>query len=187
MSTWPEPLRTAGFGIRLAATLFDIFLLFAFVYGPLMVMFGKNLGLLELLVDLALIVFTVWMWQTRGGTPGKLLLGLRVVDAATLRPLSTRQAVGRYFAYLLSSIPLCLGFLWIFFDPRHQAWHDKLSGSLVVHAPRHPDKRPEAASEAPVPALPVPTPAGPDATGAPDPTLPPAAPKPPRENVIQPG
>lgn len=134
----PDSFRTANFGIRLAATVVDIFLLFAFVYGPLMVVFGRELGMVEWVIDLALIAFTVWMWQTRGGTPGKLLLGLRVVDAKTLGPLRTGQAVGRYFAYLLSSIPLCLGFLWIIFDARHQAWHDKLSGSLVIHAPRRP-------------------------------------------------
>ncbi len=164
MTTSPEPPRTAGFGVRLAATLFDVFLVFAFIYGPLMLVFGSELGMLEGLVDLALMAFTVWMWQTRGGTPGKMLLGLRVVDATTLRPLGLWQAIGRYFAYLVSMLPVGLGFVWIFFDARHQAWHDKLAGSLVIHAPR----RQEETAEAPAP--------------VPDQTVEPA-----RAGVIQPG
>ena len=138
MTTLPDEPRTAGFWIRMFASLFDIFLIFAFVYGPLMSIFGRELGLLQWAVDAVLFAFTVFMWQTRGGTPGKLLLGLRVVDAATLGPMTTPQALGRYFAYLVSMLPLCLGFIWVALDRRHQAWHDKLAGTLVIHAPRRP-------------------------------------------------
>jgi uncharacterized RDD family membrane protein YckC len=46
------------------------------------------------------------------------------------------QSVGRYFAYLVSIIPLCLGFAWIAFDARKQGWHDKLAGSVVVRTKR---------------------------------------------------
>jgi uncharacterized RDD family membrane protein YckC len=138
MNTPPDEPQTAGFWIRMFASLFDIFLIFAFVYGPLMSIFGHELGLLHWAVDAVLVAFTVFMWQTRGGTPGKLLLGLRVVDAATLGPMTTPQALGRYFAYLISMLPLCLGFIWIALDRRHQAWHDKLASTLVIHAPRRP-------------------------------------------------
>ena len=138
MTTLPDEPRTAGFWIRMFASLFDIFLIFAFVYGPLMSIFGRELGLLQWAVDAVLFAFTIFMWQTRGGTPGKLLLGLRVVDATTLGPMTTPQALGRYLAYLVSMLPLCLGFIWVVLDRRHQAWHDKLAGTLVIHAPRRP-------------------------------------------------
>jgi uncharacterized RDD family membrane protein YckC len=29
-------------------------------------------------------------------------------------------------------LPLGLGFLWIAFDKRKQAWHDKLAGTVVI-------------------------------------------------------
>jgi uncharacterized RDD family membrane protein YckC len=28
---------------------------------------------------------------------------------------------------------LGLGFLWVIFDKRNQAWHDKMANTLVVH------------------------------------------------------
>jgi uncharacterized RDD family membrane protein YckC len=47
-------------------------------------------------------------------------------------PLSWGQCIGRYFAYFLSFLGLCLGFMWVGWDERKQGWHDKLAGTLVV-------------------------------------------------------
>ncbi len=47
-------------------------------------------------------------------------------------PLSNGQAIGRYLAYYVSSIPLGLGLLWVAFDRRKQGWHDKLAGTFVI-------------------------------------------------------
>jgi uncharacterized RDD family membrane protein YckC len=33
-------------------------------------------------------------------------------------------------------IPAGLGFLWIVFDEEKQSWHDKVAGTVVVHAPK---------------------------------------------------
>ncbi len=56
----------------------------------------------------------------------------KVVDAKTGGVPSVRQCIVRYFAYILSAIPLCLGYIWVAFDPKKQAWHDKLAGTVVV-------------------------------------------------------
>ncbi len=49
------------------------------------------------------------------------------------RLLMKKQLIGRYFAYVLSTLPLGLGFLWIAFDPKKQGWHDKLAGTAVIY------------------------------------------------------
>ena len=46
---------------------------------------------------------------------------------------STARLVGRLFAYLISALPLFLGFAWIAIDRRRQGWHDKIAGTLVVY------------------------------------------------------
>ena len=66
-----------------------------------------------------------------GQTPGKMLLGLRVIRA-TGRSMTYSVALLRWAGYLVSSIFLCLGFIWAAFDGRKQAWHDKLAGTLVI-------------------------------------------------------
>lgn len=46
------------------------------------------------------------------------------------------QLIGRYFAYFLSALALCLGFAWIGWNRRKQGWHDKLAGTVVVSRAR---------------------------------------------------
>ncbi|MCH9786825.1 MAG: RDD family protein, partial [Gammaproteobacteria bacterium] len=38
--------------------------------------------------------------------------------------MTNGRAVGRHFAYLASSLPLGLGFVWIVFDSKKRGWHD---------------------------------------------------------------
>lgn len=77
-------------------------------------------------------VFVVIFWQLFQGTPGKLLLGCRIVDARTGGHPQPWQLVLRLFGYVLSVAPAGLGFFWMFWDARRQGWHDKLARTLVV-------------------------------------------------------
>jgi len=76
---------------------------------------------------------TVLFWRFYGATPGKIAIGARIVDARSGGAPSTGRLVGRYFAYLISAVPLFLGFVWIAIDRRKQGWHDKIAGTLVIY------------------------------------------------------
>ena len=52
--------------------------------------------------------------------------------STTGKPASPVQLIGRYFAYIVSMLPLCFGFFWVAFDKRKQGWHDKLAGTVVI-------------------------------------------------------
>ena len=69
---------------------------------------------------------------TRGQTVGKKALGIRVVDATTGGPIGVGRGIGRYFARIISAIPFYLGYLWAIWDPKKQAWHDKMVNDLVI-------------------------------------------------------
>ncbi|NSM56147.1 RDD family protein [Wolbachia endosymbiont of Atemnus politus] len=79
-----------------------------------------------------LFCYVAYMWVRFAATPGKLLLGLRVVDAQTFEKMTLKQATKRFFSFILSVAPLFLGFLWSNFNKRCQAWHDKIAGTVVV-------------------------------------------------------
>lgn len=70
-------------------------------------------------------------WWLFGRTIGKLVLGVRVVNASGQRP-GFRQSLVRAFGYLLSSIFL-LGYAWIGLTPRRRGWHDHLARTWVVY------------------------------------------------------
>lgn len=133
----------AGFWIRVGATFIDsILMLIVFIPLLLWIYGGEALmvqlqtreygGLYYLVTYVLPAIVVVVFWIARQATPGKMALSLKIVDAKTLGPLSTGQAIGRYLAYYVSSIPLGLGLLWVAFDRRKQGWHDKLAGTLVV-------------------------------------------------------
>lgn len=77
-------------------------------------------------------LYFVFMWMAIGQTPGKMLLGLRVV-----RPngeaITFGVALRRWIGYFISAIFLFLGFFWVFLDARRQGWHDKIANTFVVY------------------------------------------------------
>jgi uncharacterized RDD family membrane protein YckC len=117
----------AGFGPRLLAFAID-WLIFFVVSVPLSVLFFELSPVLPLLGGAAAVVF----WRRYGATPGKLAVGVRIVDARTGGTPPTGRLVLRLLCYVLSAAPLYLGFLWIVFDRRKQGWHDKIAGTLVI-------------------------------------------------------
>ena len=88
-----------------------------------------SLSLTEMLLFAVLIV-AFWIWKS--ATPGKMLISAEIVDAKSLGKMGVGQSIVRYIGYIVSTIPLCLGFLWVAFDRRKQGWHDKIAGTLVV-------------------------------------------------------
>ena len=67
-------------------------------------------------------------WQA---TVGKRVLDLKVTDEGG-NPISFERATARFFAKLLSSLTLGIGFLMVAFTNRKQGLHDLLAGTLVM-------------------------------------------------------
>jgi uncharacterized RDD family membrane protein YckC len=64
-------------------------------------------------------------------TLGKMCLGLKVTGT-DMRPRSYATAATREISKIVSAIPCMLGFIWAGFDPRKQAWHDKIAKTYVI-------------------------------------------------------
>ena len=134
-------LKYVGFWARVGATLIDGIILIV-ITGPILtIYYGESYWTNESLVagplDFILsyvfpAVAIIWFWVAKQATPGKMAVHAKIVDARTGNVPSTGQFVGRYFAYILSGLPLGLGFIWVAFDSRKQGWHDKLAGTIVV-------------------------------------------------------
>ena len=140
-----QEFEYAGFWLRVIATIIDTVLVVLVTSPMLISVYGWDYfdeeksrtiaGPAEILIGwvlpaIAVIVF----WMKKQATPGKMALSLRILDAATGSKPSSGQFVGRYFAYLVSMLPLFLGLIWVAFDKRKQGWHDKLAGTVVVKA-----------------------------------------------------
>ena len=103
-------------------------------------------GLYTLATSIAAMAYFTWFHGAGGRTPGKMLLGLRVVRISG-EPLGFGIAFLRWVGYIVSTLPLWLGFLWIALDGKKQGWHDKIAATLVIRTDCKPDTDPAAGKE----------------------------------------
>ena len=75
------------------------------------------------------IYFFLFMLST-SQTPGMKRRQLIAVGKEG-NPLDPKQACMRGFGYLVSILPLLLGFVWMLIDPEHLTWTDKVSGTYI--------------------------------------------------------
>ncbi|MFF9056250.1 RDD family protein [Streptomyces erythrochromogenes] len=89
-----------------------------------------SLGLVFAAVLLFGVLYEVLPTARWGRTPGKKLLGVRVLATATLRPPSFGAALRRWLVYAFLGLP---GSMWCLVNrPRRQAWHDKAAKTYVA-------------------------------------------------------
>ncbi len=88
---------------------------------------------LGLFINVAFYVgYFILFWMLVGQTPGKMLMGVRVVSFDG-RPLSLVQAIKRLLGYYLSLLPFFMGFIWVLVSDTRQGWHDKLAHTYVIY------------------------------------------------------
>lgn len=138
-----EKLRYVGFWARVLASLIDSVLVMlllmpfsSFIKQDDLVYaenfrFGDDMEN-QIVQAVIMAVVVVIFWIYRSATPGKMILGMRIVDARTGGKPSNSQLIIRYLGYYVSLLPFGFGFLWIAFDDKKQGFHDKLAKTLVV-------------------------------------------------------
>jgi uncharacterized RDD family membrane protein YckC len=136
-----EELEYVGFWPRVGASIIDTLLVMVICMPLATWYYGADYWLTAALIrgpaDFVInwilpAIAIVLFWVYRQATPGKMVISARIVDARTGGKATTGQLIGRYLGYYVSTIPLCLGLIWVAFDPRKQGWHDKLAGTVVV-------------------------------------------------------
>jgi uncharacterized RDD family membrane protein YckC len=168
-----DEVEYAGFWIRVVAALIDTVLAMAILVPLVVHLYGwealyemGQLGLpqddsgivpapvvsgwVNFLVNISPAIAIIVFWVYKAATPGKMIVGAKIVDATSGANPTVGQSIGRYLAYYVSTIPLCLGLVWVAFDPRKQGWHDKLAHTVVIRTRRavtsaaqpHADHRP---------------------------------------------
>jgi uncharacterized RDD family membrane protein YckC len=145
----------AGFWLRFVAVIIDGILLY-FVRKILFMPFGLGMGMrgmfhgrppqnindfipyIGLFIRVAIVSSIIqWLyfsimesssWQA---TLGKKALGLTVTDLEGRR-ISFGRATGRYFAKIISTLILFIGYIMAGFTEKKQALHDIIAGTLVL-------------------------------------------------------
>jgi uncharacterized RDD family membrane protein YckC len=122
---------------RLLAWVVDAFIL-GVLETPLKILYSRRpsgallLGLVVPSLVLGFVYLVLFDGGTRGATPGKRIVGTRVVDAETGQAIGYSRAVVRRVVYILGGLLAFLGWMWLLIDKRRQAWHDHVARSVVI-------------------------------------------------------
>jgi len=143
-----DPERTAGFVSRFLAFAIDVVLV-SIVLAAAAWFLGRVGAMLRLtapgwldpvkswlsgtIAFLAAAAYFTVGWAAFGRTFGKAFMGIRVTTQGGRRLGFGRSAL-RFLGYLVSALPLYLGFVWILFDGRRFGWHDHIAGTRVVYS-----------------------------------------------------
>jgi len=93
--------------------------------------FSSYVGLFSIVI----VYFTLLTWLMKGKTPGKWVLGIRVIRLDG-KSISLWDSFGRCGGYTSSLSTLGLGFLEAAWHPNRQTTHDRISGTVVIREPK---------------------------------------------------
>lgn len=141
-------MQNTGLPRRFAAILYDSLLLLALWFLATVPFIAIEGGesieagssplhfVYQLVLFLVAYAFFIGYWCHRGRTLGMQSWGLQL-ETPDGRIPSAGAATLRFFASLLSWLPLGLGFFWQLWDAERLTWHDRLSKTRLVHYPRN--------------------------------------------------
>ncbi len=136
-------MQNASLARRLAAILYDSLLILALMFLATLPFIGTrdgdpvDPGFLPYQFTLLGVawLFLAGFWSYSGRTLGMQAWRLSVEDRDGRSP-TLATATLRFFAAILSWLPFGLGFLWQLWDKDGLTWHDRLSGTRLIHHPK---------------------------------------------------
>lgn len=125
-------------GLRVVGGLIDLVILIV-INGIISAIFQSQntrgiAGLINLIIDVG---YFGYFLSQRGQTIGMMVFGFHVRDVQTGQNPSVGRAILRGFIWNLEvGFTICIvglvGWLWMFWDPQKQGWHDKAAGTIVT-------------------------------------------------------
>ena len=108
----------------------------ALIDGVISLILQRVVGLISAplgsLVGFVVFLYFAYLVGTTGQTPGKRVLGIKVLREQDSQLLGAGSGIGRAFLHILDVLSLGLGYLWPLWDAKKQTFADKAIHSVVV-------------------------------------------------------
>jgi uncharacterized RDD family membrane protein YckC len=134
----------ASWGQRFAAYLINVIPILAiyivgFILSAILGKIAGILGGLALLVTwlaaMAAAFYSLYL-DGEGQSPGKAVMGIRVISEQTGRNIGGGMGIARQFVHVLDALPCYVGFLFPLWDAKRQTFADKVLNTVVVPGPK---------------------------------------------------
>ena len=111
----------ASWGRRVGSTLVD-----GIITGVIVTVLAQVSPSLVNDANLLVILVLGYLVGTTGQSPGKQLLGVKVVRVDDGQVSGVGSGIARQFLHILDALPLLLGYLWPIWDKKNQTFTDKI-------------------------------------------------------------
>ncbi|MDH4056010.1 MAG: RDD family protein [Gammaproteobacteria bacterium] len=137
-------MQNTNLNRRIAAMLYDALLVLALLFMATLPFIALRGGepveadenfLYQGVLALVIYVFFVGFWTRSGRTLGMQSWRLQL-ESMDGQPPTLAVSTLRFFAAILSWLPLGLGFLWQLWDKDKLTWHDRISKTHIVYYPK---------------------------------------------------
>lgn len=141
----PAPGQLADWGTRVGAYFVDALIMVAayvviFVLAAILGAIADALALIVIipgyLAILAYSFYILYLTGETGQSPGKRVLGIKVVSEETGQPIGGGSGIIRGFAHIADSIICGIGYLFPLWDAKKQTIADKLMKTVVISGPK---------------------------------------------------
>ncbi len=131
--TGPAPGQLADWITRVLATLIDgVLLVPLYIVAIVLAQVATVLGLLVYLVIIAAALYFQYLTGSTGASPGKRLMGIKVVKEIDGQVIGGGMGIARSFIHIIDGIPCYLGYFWPLWDAKKQTFTDKIMSTVVL-------------------------------------------------------
>lgn len=130
-------MEYAGFWRRFCASIIDgiilsiILYIIALILGTDLADIEQNITINVISIILGIVYFAWFNSSEMQATPGKRVMGCYIIDKNGNR-ITFLRALGRYFAMIISAIPLMIGYLMVAFTQKKTGLHDIIASTYVI-------------------------------------------------------
>jgi uncharacterized RDD family membrane protein YckC len=138
------PSAYASWGQRFAAYLLNALpgiaiYIVGFILAGILGAIADVLGLLMILFTIVLAIastFYIYYLDGQSQSPGKAIMGIRVISEQTGQAIGGGMGIGRVFVHMIDSLACYIGWLFPLWDAKRQTFADKILNTVVVPGPK---------------------------------------------------
>ena len=116
----------------LAVLIDGVLLVPLYIVAIILAQVSTALGLLFYLVIIAVALYFQFLTGSTGASPGKRLMGIKVVKEIDGQVIGGGMGIARSFIHIIDGIPCYVGYLWPLWDAKKQTFTDKVMSTVVL-------------------------------------------------------
>jgi uncharacterized RDD family membrane protein YckC len=134
-ASWGQRFAAYVLNVLPGIAIYIVGIIVAAILGKIAGVLGGLVLLITWLAALATAFYTLYL-EGEGQSPGKAIMGIRVINEQTGNKIGGGMGIARQFVHVIDALPCYIGFLFPLWDAKRQTFADKILNTVVVPGPK---------------------------------------------------